>query len=52
MRFHLELAEMLHRTVDELLYGSGAFRPITANEMSWWAALSEIRAEEAEQQNR
>jgi hypothetical protein len=48
-RFLLELAEKLGRTLQELLYGSDTFVPITSAEIVEWAALHKLRAYEAEQ---
>lgn len=44
-----ELAERLGRTVGELLYGSPGHRPISAMEITEWAALWELRAWEQDQ---
>ena len=45
-RFIFELAQSLHRTVDELLLGSPAHRPLSSAEFTHWLALYEIRAAE------
>jgi hypothetical protein len=44
-----ELAESLHRTVDELLLGSPAHRPMTSQEFTEWIAVWELRAAERKQ---
>lgn len=38
--------------MDELLYGSGAHRPITARELTEWEAEERLRAWEHEQANK
>jgi hypothetical protein len=48
-RFLFELAEKLGRTVGELLYGSGSFRPISSQELTEWMAVWELRNYEQEQ---
>lgn len=43
----MELAERLGRTRQELLFGSGAFEPLSMQELIDWLALARIRANEA-----
>lgn len=40
------------RTVEELLYGSGAYRPISSTELVEWEALWTLKAKEAEDRAR
>lgn len=40
-----ELALTLNRTVDELLYGSASFRPLTSLEFTTWYAFLKLRAD-------
>ncbi len=40
------LARDLHRTRAELLYGSGAFRPLSGAEWTDWVALYDLEAKE------
>lgn len=44
------LAELLGRTVEELLYGSpnGTFRPLSASEMTGWLGYKKIEAWETQ----
>jgi hypothetical protein len=51
-RFLFELAEKLGRTVEELLYGSYAYRPISSAELSEWEALWHLKGQESEEQAR
>jgi hypothetical protein len=44
----LTLARALGRTKAELLYGSGAFRPLTHAEWVDWMALYDLEAKELE----
>jgi hypothetical protein len=46
------LAESFGRTVQELLYGSGAYRPITSAEIVEWAAYYKLKAHDAEKASR
>lgn len=46
------LARALGRTRAELLYGSGAFRPLTHLEWVDWMALYDLEAKELEQAQR
>lgn len=48
----MELAESLGRTVEELLYGSPSFRPLSSSELTDWIALYRLRAWEREQAQR
>lgn len=48
----LTLARALGRTRAELLYGSGAFRPLLMIEWLDWVALYDLEAREAEQAQR
>ena len=46
------LARALGRTKAELLYGSGAYRPLTHAEWVDWMALYDLEAKELEQAQR
>jgi len=48
-RNYFILAELLGRTVEELLYGTLAFRPMSSAEMTGWMGYKKIEAWETKQ---